>query len=112
MAFTQKRVYGPATLTASSASIYTPAVAGTTGIIKQIMLTNYTGTSGTADVWVVPAAGSATDARLVFTAVAIAAYETIILNLSLVIEYGAAIHAKASAINKINITINGIEESA
>jgi hypothetical protein len=112
MAFTQKRVYGPATLTASSASIYSPAVAGTTGIIKQIMLTNYTNASGTVDIWVVPATGSAENARLIFTAVAIAAYETIILNLSFVIEYGAAIHAKANAISKINITINGIEESA
>ena len=110
MALTATRLADPVTLGTSSAVIYTvPSPSDRVGIVKQIILTNYTATARTVDVWMAPTSESATDVNLIFKSLSLAAYETTLLNMSLVMNYGDAIHALASAATAINITISGVE---
>lgn len=118
MAFTQKRVAGPATLanlstmnTAPGSASYTVGV-GVTTIVKQIMFSNLTSSTQQVTAWVKPtAAGSAGDSHIVFHSLDLAAYETMLINLSLVMDAGDAIYAGAGNASSVNMTVSGIEES-
>ena len=108
MAFTQKRVYGPAAMATSAANIHTsPALTST--IIKQILLCNTTGLVQTATLYVA-ASGAVSDAKTIFKAISLDPSETTILNLVLVLAAGEIISGFASNAG-VTITINGIEEA-
>ena len=110
MAFTQKRVYGPAAMATSVANIHTsPSSPATATIIKQILLCNTTGAVQTATLYVA-AFGAATDAKMIFKAISLDPSETTILNLALVLAAGEIISGFASDVG-VTITINGIEEA-
>jgi len=116
VAITQTRVVGPTTLGASSAVLYTPS-AGQTVIIKQVSLTNYTSTSKTVDLWLLPTTITTVgDAYLVLKSFALNGYETVFLNLSLVMVGAAStngdrLHALASSASSVNVIISGIVET-
>ena len=117
MAFLQKRVAGPVTLAniatmgtppGGSAS-YTPGT-GVTTIVKQIMFTIITSSTQQVSVWIVPS-GSAADSHIVFHSLDLAAYETMLINLSLVIVDGEGMFAGAGNASSVNMTVSGIEET-
>jgi hypothetical protein len=116
VALTQTRVSGPATFASSSAAIYTPS-SGQTVIIKQIVLTNYTATAQTVDLWLLP--GTITtvgNQYLVLKSFSIDAYETVFLNTSIVMVGGSGtagdrLHAVASASSSINYNIFAVVET-
>jgi hypothetical protein len=110
MAFTQKRVYGPAAMATSAAIIHTsPSSPATATIIKQILLCNTTGAVQTATLYVA-AVGAVSDAKTIFKAISLDSSETLILNLVLVLAAGEIISGFASNAG-VTITINGIEEA-
>ena len=110
MAFTQKRVYGPAAMVTSVANIHTsPSSPATSTIIKQILLCNTTGDVQTATLYVA-AFGAAVPAKMIFKAISLDPSETTILNLVLVLAAGEIISGFASNAG-VTITINGIEEA-
>ena len=124
MAITQKRLYvsgspSPQQLTASSVAYYTVPQNVTT-IVKQIILTNTTGTAKTATVRLKPLGVSEAATHDILSAVTLAANETLAFNCSLVLNNNGSaasatnsdqITAFASSTSSVNITINGVEES-
>ena len=117
MAFTQKRVAGPVTLaniatmeTAPGAASYAPG-SGVTTIIKQIMFTNITSSTQQVSMWVFSGSGSIANSDMVFHSLDLAAYETMLINLSLVMVDGDAIYAGAGNASSVNLTVSGIEET-
>ena len=112
MAFTEKRLAGPTALSANTdTTIYTcPTAQTTTTLVKQIVVTN-TGVSATV-FWVslVPTGASVSAANRLFNNVAIAANETIILDVSQVMTSGDFLSARATAAG-VNITVSGVENA-
>ena len=108
MAFTQKRLAGPAAMATSAANIYTTP-ASTTTIVKQIMLCNTNAATQTATLYISPF-GSVSAAKTIFKAVSLDPNETVILNLSLVLATTEIISGLASSTD-VTITISGIEEA-
>lgn len=108
MAFTQKRLAGPAPMATSATNIYTTP-SSTTTIVKQIMLCNTDTVARTATLHVA-AAGSAAAGNMIFKAISLDSNETVILNLSLVLAAGNIISGLATA-TAVTITISGIEEA-
>lgn len=110
MAFTQKRLVGPAAMATSATALYTaPTSPATTTIIKQIMLCNTHTSTATATLHIA-AAGSVAAANMIFKAISLDPSETVILNLSLVLATGNIISGLASNVG-VTITINGVEEA-
>lgn len=110
MAFTQKRLAGPAAMATSATDIYTtPSSPSTTTIVKQIMLCNTDTVARTATLHVA-AAGSAAAGNTIFKAISLDSNETAIFNLSLVLAAGEKISGLATA-TTVTITISGIEEA-
>ena len=117
MAFLQKRVAGPVTLaniatmaTAPGSASYTAGV-GVTTIIKQVMFTNITSSTQQVSMWMFDGSGSIGDGDIVFHSLDLAAYETMLINLSLVMVDGDAIYAGAGTASSVNLTVSGIEET-
>ncbi len=117
MAFLQKRVAGPVTLvdiatmaTAPTAASYT-AGTGVTTIVKQMMFSNITSSTQQVSVWLFDGSGSIADSDIVFHSLDLAAYETMLINLSLVMVDGEAIYAGAGNASSVNMTVSGIEET-
>lgn len=108
MTITQKRLAGPAQLTASSATYYT-CPASTVTIVKQIILTNTTGTAKTATVRVYTS-GTENNTFDILSAATLAANETLALNCSIVMAATETIKAFASSATSVNLTVSGIEE--
>ena len=110
MAFTEKRLSGPTVLTADTeTTLYTcPTAQTTTTVVKQIVVTN-TGSSTTFALSLVPVAGTAGTANRLFSLLALAANETVILDVSQVMTSGDFISAKSAAGATVNVTISGIE---
>jgi len=110
MAFTQKRLVGPAAMATSATNLYTaPTSPATTTIIKQIMLCNTHTATATATLHIATA-GSVAAANMIFKAISLDPSETVILNLSLVLATGNIISGLASNVG-VTITINGVEEA-
>ena len=117
MAFLQKRVAGPVTLanistmaTAPGSASYTAGV-GVTTIVKQIMFSNLTSSAQQVSLWVVPTGATAGDTHIVFHSLDLAAYETMLINLSLVMAAGDSVYVGAGTASSVNFTMSGIEES-
>ena len=117
MAFLQKRVAGPVTLaniatmaTAPGSASYTAGV-GVSTIVKQIMFTNITSSTQQVSMWMFDGSGSIADSDIVFHSLDLAAYETMLINLSLVMVDGDAIFAGAGNASSVNLTVSGIEET-
>jgi hypothetical protein len=104
MSFTEKRLCNPTQLTTSGQTLYT-VPASKTSIIKQIVVTNVTGSAATFSLYI----GSAATPNALFSATSVAANDTVIINLSQVLTQNEILTALASANSTLNITISGIE---
>ena len=112
MAFTEKRLAGPIALTANTeTNLYIcPTAQTTTTMIKQFVVTN-TSASATISISLVPVTQTAGTANRLFNSLAIAANETILLDVSQVMTSGDFISARSSAGSTINVTISGVENA-
>jgi hypothetical protein len=119
MAITQKRLAGPAQLTASSAVYYT-VPQSTTTIVKQIILTNTTASAKTVTVRLKPANVTEAATHDIISAMTLSANETMAFNCSMVLNNNGStanatnsdqIAALCSSATSVNITVFGIEEA-
>jgi hypothetical protein len=119
MALTQKRLAGPAQLTASSAAYYTVPVSTTT-IVKQIILTNTTASAKTVTVRLKPLGVTEAATHDIVSAMSLAANETMSFNCSLVLNNNGStasatnsdqLTALCSSATSVNITVVGVEEA-
>ena len=112
MAFTEKRLSGPTVLVADTeTTLYTcPTSQTTTTMVKQIVVTN-TGSATTFALSLVPVAGTAGTANRLFNSLAIAANETVILDVSQVMTSGDFISARSAVGATVNVTISGVENA-
>lgn len=122
MALNQERLAGPASI-ATTASATTPPASGSgsytvgsgvTTIVKQIILSNITTETITVTIWLKPSAtayASMGNGNILFYDYAVEPNNTSLLNLSLVMDAGDILYARASAASSVNLTINGLEES-
>jgi hypothetical protein len=99
LAATAKRLYGGVPNTTSS-TIYT-VPSGKTVIVKNITICNTTGSSALITVW---CAGVA-----IINALSVAANDTVVLDLSLVLNANETITANQGTTNAIHLTISGVE---
>lgn len=104
MSFTEKRLCNPTQLTTSGQTLYT-VPASKTAIIKQIVVTNVTASAATFSLYI----GSAATPNALFSATSVAANDTIIVNLSQVLNAFETLTALASSNSSLNITISGVE---
>lgn len=104
MSFTEKRLCNPTQLTTSGQTLYT-VPASKTAIVKQIVVTNVTGSSATFSLYI----GSAATPNALFSATSVAANDAIVINLSQVLNSTEILTALASANSTLNITISGVE---
>lgn len=104
MSFTEKRLCNPTQLTTSGQTLYT-VPSSKTAIIKQIVVTNVTASAVTFSLYI----GSAATPNALFNATSVAANDTIIVNLSQVLNQFESLTALASTNLALNITISGVE---
>lgn len=119
MAITQKRLAGPAQLTASSAVYYTTPI-NTKTIVKQIIVTNTTSSSKTVTVRLKPYGVSEAATHDIISGMTVNANETMAFNCSLVLNNNGStanatnsdqLTALCSSATSVNVTIVGIEEA-
>lgn len=121
MALNQERLAGPvsiattagATIPPSSGSASYTVGSGITTIIKQIILSNISLETISLTIWLKPNAtayASMGNSNIIFYDYPVQPNDTALLNLSLVMDSGDSLFARASAANSINLTINGLEE--
>jgi hypothetical protein len=121
MALYQARLTGPTLLSATAAKVYDATTTATSGssqasnvtIVKQIVACNTDTSAHTFTLYCMTGGDTTVGAAdMVFNAVSLAAGETKLINLSLVLRASASdtLYAVASSANKINLTISGIEE--
>jgi hypothetical protein len=104
MAITQKRLAGPAQLTASSAIYYTVPISTTT-IVKQIILTNTTAAAKTVTVRLKPLGVAEAATHDIISAMSLAANES-----TANATNSDQLAALCSSATSVNITVVGIEE--
>lgn len=113
MAFTEKRLAGPTSITANTeTTIYTcPTSATTTALIKQIIVTNTGGAATTFSISIVPYTNTAGTANRIFNNTNIGANDSVVLDVSQVLTSGDFISVKSAAGATINITVSGVENA-
>ena len=117
MAFLQKRLAGPVAITTTASSTTAPGSAtytvpvSTTTIVKQIMVSNTTASAQVVTIWIKPDSATIASTHIVFHSLTLAANETTLINLSLVMSAGDAVYVRAGA-SGLNVTVSGIEETS
>ena len=91
----------------SYGTLYT-SPAATATIVKEILVSNTTGSSVALDVSFVPSAGSAGATNAIITNAIIPAYQTVIFTFSQVLATGGFISAKASVASSLTLTVSGV----
>ena len=112
MAQRSKKLMQPALLTAAAVSYYA-APSGTRARSLWLTITNPTGTTYTATVYVVPSGGAVSNTNMVASAKTIlpGRTETLYDLCGHVLDPGDAIYALASTAAVINMQLSGVEES-
>lgn len=105
MPMSEKRFINPTQLTTSaSTSLYT-VPSGMSAIIKQVVVTNVSGNAATFTLYI----GSESSGNELISAMSVAANDTVIINLSQVLNSSDILRAKASVNSAINLTVSGVE---
>jgi hypothetical protein len=79
--------------------------AGFSTVIKQLVVTNTTGSAATFTFYI----GDAVAGNALFSATSVAANDTVIINLSQVLQSNEVLRALASANSTLNLTVSGVE---
>ena len=105
---TEKRLVGPVSLTSSNATVGSAVGSGFTWIAKQVIITN----TDTIDRLFYLAIGTAaTSANRIFSAMPIAANDTIILDTALVLAQTEQLYGYADTGSVVNVTMVGWEKT-
>jgi hypothetical protein len=79
--------------------------AGFSTVIKQLVVTNTTGSAATFTFYI----GDAVAGNALFSATSVGANDTVIINLSQVLQSNEVLRALASANSTLNLTVSGVE---
>jgi hypothetical protein len=79
--------------------------AGFSTVIKQLVVTNTTGSAATFTFYI----GDAVAGNALFSATSVAANDTVIINLSQVLQSNEVLRALASVNSTLNLTVSGVE---
>ena len=104
MPFVETRFISPTTLTTSASSALYTVPTGYSAIIKQLVVTNTTGTAATFTFYI----GAASAGNALFSGTSVAANDTVIINLSQVLTTGEVLRALASTGSALNLTVSGV----
>ena len=104
MPFVETRLISPTTLTTSASSALYTVPTGYSAIIKQLVVTNITGTAATFTFYI----GAASAGNALFSGTSVAANDTVIINLSQVLTTGEVLRALASVGSALNLTVSGV----
>jgi hypothetical protein len=104
MPFVETRFISPMALTTSASSALYTVPTGYSAIIKQLVVTNTTGTAATFTFYI----GAASAGNALFSATSVAANDTVIINLSQVLATGETLRALASTGSALNLTVSGV----
>lgn len=107
--YTAKRLVNPTQLTASPSTIYTVAGVGVSVAVKQIMISNVSGTSANFSMHIVPSGGIASSSNLMSPALAISPSSFITIDIDQVLVTGDIISAFSSSAGALNVMISGYE---
>jgi hypothetical protein len=119
MAFDVKRLVGPSQLSTSFSTEYTVPL-DTTTVVKQIILTNISGSAKTATVRLKPMNVAEANTHEILSNISVGANETVAFSCSIVLENNGStanstnsdqLTCYASSNSSVNITIVGTEES-
>jgi hypothetical protein len=119
MSLLQKRLSGPTQISTVSAVAYTVPI-NTTTIVKQILLTNTTGSARTATIRLKPLNVTEANTHDILSNITVNANETVSFNCSMVLINNGNIASNTSsdqitflcsANSALNVTIFGIEET-
>jgi hypothetical protein len=105
MPFVETRFISPTTLTTSAASALYTVPTGYSAIIKQLVVTNITGTAATFTFYI---GATASASNALFSGTSVAANDTVIINLSQVLSTGETLRALASTGSALNLTVSGV----
>lgn len=108
-AYSLKRFCPVTTLTTGNTTLYTVTNPVVNGVLKQILVANYSASSATVTVYIVPSGGTAGNSNIVVPAVSISANSTITLDITQVMNQGDFLVATAGASSAINISVSGYE---
>ena len=104
-----KRFTDPTTLGTSATALYTVTSPASSGITKQILVSNYSTSSANVTLYLVPSGGTAGNSNAIVPAVSISANSTITLDLTQVLNLGDSLWALASAGSSLNVLVSGYE---
>jgi hypothetical protein len=104
MSFTETRLVNPQQLTTSASTALYTVPGGKSAIIKQIVITNTTSTPATFTFYI---NGSTVDKAL-FSNTSVPGNDSLVINLSQVLNPSDTINALASAGTTLNITVSGV----
>jgi hypothetical protein len=104
MPFVETRLISPTTLTTSASSALYTVPTGYSAIIKQLVVTNITGTAATFTFYI----GTVSASNAIFSGTSVAANDTVIVNLSQVLTTGETLRALASTGSALNLTVSGV----
>ena len=104
MPFVETRFISPTALTTSASSALYTVPTGYSAIIKQLVVTNTTGTAATFTFYI----GAASAGNALFSGTSVAANDTVIINLSQVLTTGEVLRALASTGSALNLTVSGV----
>lgn len=107
--YTAKRLVNPTQLTTSASTIYTVSGVGVSVAVKQIMISNVSGSAASFSMHIVPSGGIAGSANLMSPGVAIAPNSFITIDIDQVMVTGDFISAFASASASLNVMVSGYE---
>ena len=105
MPFVEKRLISPTSLTTSAATALYTVPTGYTAIVKQIVVTNTTGTAATFTMYI----GAASAGNALFSGTSVAANDTVIINLSQVLGTDEILRALSGTNAALNLTVSGVE---
>jgi hypothetical protein len=105
MPFVEKRLINPTSLTTSASTALYTVPTGYTAIVKQIVVTNTTGTAATFTMYI----GAASAGNALFSGTSVAANDTVIINLSQVLGTGEILRALSGTNAALNLTVSGVE---
>lgn len=104
---TEKRLVGPVAFTASNATVGSAVGSGYTWIAKQVIITN---TDGVERIFYLAIGSAATAANRIFSALPIAAGDTIVFDTALVLTQTEQFYGYADAASVVNVTVVGWEK--
>lgn len=110
MAFTEKRLAGPTAPSATTETSVYASPTATTTLVRQIVVCNTNATTITTSLSIVPYGGTAGTTNRIFKDLSVPANETIILNVSQVLEAGDFLSVNSSSAN-VTFTVSGIQSA-